>query len=154
VAPTPAGPVRLSLAEVVAEVRAGKWGNGDDRKNRLVNAGYDFQQIQDEINGRPAPEAPARKSNEDIAQEVLRGMWGNGPERSRKLQAAGYSPTAIQDIVNGKMGGGTTSVRLSNTELARQVLKGQWGNGPERQRRITAAGYDYPSVQREVNRLS
>lgn len=38
-------------------------------------------------------------------------------------------------------------------ELVAEVLDGIWGNGEERRERLTAAGYDYDSVQAEVNRL-
>ena len=38
-------------------------------------------------------------------------------------------------------------------QLAREVLKGKWGNGADRRNRLTAAGYDYNAVQTEVNRL-
>lgn len=39
------------------------------------------------------------------------------------------------------------------TEIAREVIDGKWGNGAERKRRLTEAGYDYAAVQAEVNRL-
>ena len=38
-------------------------------------------------------------------------------------------------------------------ELAREVLEGKWGNGEERVRRLTEAGYDYNAVQTRVNEL-
>jgi hypothetical protein len=38
-------------------------------------------------------------------------------------------------------------------EIAREVIAGQWGNGPERQQRLTTAGYDAAAVQAAVNRL-
>lgn len=38
-------------------------------------------------------------------------------------------------------------------EVALEVIRGDWGNGDERYDRLTAAGYDYYEVQREVNRL-
>lgn len=38
-------------------------------------------------------------------------------------------------------------------EIAKEVIQGKWGNGDERRRRLTAAGYDYQAVQKEVNRL-
>ena len=38
-------------------------------------------------------------------------------------------------------------------ELAREVLAGQWGNDPERTRRLTAAGHDAKAVQKRVNEL-
>lgn len=39
------------------------------------------------------------------------------------------------------------------TQIAREVLKGKWGNGSARKANLTAAGYDYTAVQKEVNRL-
>lgn len=43
---------KKSNAEIADEVIAGKWGNGDDRKNRLEAAGYDYEAIQDIVNNR------------------------------------------------------------------------------------------------------
>ena len=44
-------------------------------------------------------------------------------------------------------------VTTNPDELAAEVLDGQWGNGTDRQQRLTAAGYDYAVVQEKVNRL-
>ncbi|WP_082380195.1 hypothetical protein [Peptoniphilus phoceensis] len=38
-------------------------------------------------------------------------------------------------------------------ELAREVIRGDWGNGEERKKRPTNAGYDYHAVQRRLNQL-
>ena len=38
-------------------------------------------------------------------------------------------------------------------EIAREVANGDWGNGAERRNRLTAAGYDYATVQKLVNKL-
>lgn len=38
-------------------------------------------------------------------------------------------------------------------ELAQEVIRGEWGNGSDRQKRLTAAGYDYHKVQKKVNNL-
>jgi hypothetical protein len=159
-APTPSAPPAApsgggkSLEQIVAEVKAGQWGNGPDRRARLEAAGYNYAAVQAVINGGSAPAAPAGKSMDQLVSEVLAGEWGNNPERSQKLAAAGYSPTAVQAAVNARLGGGGGSpvVRLSISALADQVLRNQWGNGPERRRRLTAAGYDYNAVQAEVNR--
>ena len=43
--------------------------------------------------------------------------------------------------------------KLSNHELAIEILQGKWGNGQERRSRVTAAGYDYMAVQSIVNSL-
>lgn len=37
-------------------------------------------------------------------------------------------------------------------QLADEVIAGQWGNGSDRKKRLTAAGYDYNAVQQMVNR--
>ena len=39
-----------SIEDVAREVIAGEWGNGDDRKERLTAAGYDYDEVQDEVN--------------------------------------------------------------------------------------------------------
>ena len=38
-------------------------------------------------------------------------------------------------------------------ELAKEVIKGVWGNGSERKKRLTEAGYDYKEVQMKVNEI-
>jgi hypothetical protein len=43
--------------------------------------------------------------------------------------------------------------RKGITELAKEVINGKWGNGAERKRKLTEAGYDYAEIQKEVNRL-
>ena len=39
------------------------------------------------------------------------------------------------------------------TDIAREVIEGKWGNGAERKKKITSAGYDYNAVQSKVNEL-
>ena len=38
-------------------------------------------------------------------------------------------------------------------EIAREVIKGIWGNGSDRKKRLTQAGYDYSAIQARVNQL-
>ena len=38
-------------------------------------------------------------------------------------------------------------------QVAKEVIKGLWGNGAERKKKLTAAGYDHEEVQKMVNRL-
>jgi len=101
-------PLGKTVDELAAEVMAGKWGNGTERKVRLAAAGYDYDAVQAAVNalvGAAKPvSAPVRKSNEEVAKEVLRGVWGNGGTRRQKLIAAGYDYGAVQAIVNKLMG--------------------------------------------------
>ena len=41
---------KKSFDEIAREVIQGKWGNGADRKNRLTNAGYDYNTVQKRVN--------------------------------------------------------------------------------------------------------
>ena len=92
---------KKSNEEIAREVIAGKWGNGDERKNRLKQAGYNYDVIQRLVNTMLKP--TSRKSNEEVAREVIAGKWGNGYERKTRIKKAGYDYTAIQAIVNRLM---------------------------------------------------
>ena len=94
-----------------------------------------------------------KKSNNEIAKEVIAGKWGNGSERKKKLTAAGYDYDAIQKIVNNMLSGTTTTNKKSNNEIAKEVIAGKWGNGSERKKKLTAAGYDYDAIQKIVNSM-
>ena len=99
---TPATPTK-SVEEIAKEVYAGKWGNGQERKDRLAAAGYDYAEIQKLVNKLAKGETinvPAKKSVTEIAQEVIDGKWGNGQDRKNKLVAAGYDYSAVQKKVN------------------------------------------------------
>lgn len=94
-----------SVDEIAQEVIAGKWGNGQDRFNKLAAAGYDGNAVQNRVNEILGVKntTSSQKSNEEIANEVIQGKWGNGADRKANLQAAGYDYNAIQAIVNKKL---------------------------------------------------
>lgn len=48
--PVSASPAKKSVDEIAREVINGKWGNGQDRKNRLTAAGYNYSEIQARVN--------------------------------------------------------------------------------------------------------
>ena len=43
-------PTKKTIDELAREVINGKWGNGEDRKKRLTNAGYNYQEVQNRVN--------------------------------------------------------------------------------------------------------
>ena len=160
----PPEPTQKSLEEVAREVIQGKWGNGSDRAQRLAAAGYDPKAVQNKVNelmgsgSAPSqPPKPPQKSLEEVAREVIQGKWGNGADRAKRLTAAGYDAKAVQDKVNELLGvsGGTTTqpAKKDLTTIAREVIAGKWGNGADRAKRLTAAGYDAKAVQAKVNQL-
>ena len=48
-----------SIDDLAKEVIAGKWGNGQERVNRLTQAGYNAKEIQDRVNSLLAPNTKA-----------------------------------------------------------------------------------------------
>lgn len=46
----------------------------------------------------------------------------------------------------------TQPVKKSNEEIANEVINGAWGNGEDRKKRLTDAGYNYTVVQAIVNK--
>ena len=47
----------------------------------------------------------------------------------------------------------TDHKKKSTREIALEVIDGKWGNGQERKDRLTAAGYNYKTVQNMVNKI-
>lgn len=43
--------------------------------------------------------------------------------------------------------------KKTDAEIALEVIDAKWGNGSERKRRLTEAGYDYSKIQKIVNEL-
>lgn len=91
------------------------------------------------------------------------GMWQFGGEvnkiRSNKIANMivdqDYSYLDYPEIImNKKLNGYTTKEdKKSISELAKEVINGKWGNGETRKRNLINAGYDYDTVQQEVNRI-
>ena len=88
-------PDKKTVEELAREVIRGDWGNGSERKERLTEAGYDYNAVQELVN-----EKLYKKTVDEIANEIIRGEWGNGDERKQKLTAAGYDYSAVQKRVN------------------------------------------------------
>ena len=102
---TPTEKTKKSNKQLAEEVIRGDWGNGEERKKRLTEAGYNFSEIQIIVNNKLGVKSSSsnKKSNDEVAYEVIRGDWGNGEERKYKLTQAGYDYDTIQKIVNDKL---------------------------------------------------
>lgn len=141
---TPTPRPTKTIDEIAKEVIAGKWGNGDARKNALVEAGYDYEKVQKRVNELiKAPTKPT-KSIDEVAKEVLAGKWGNGDARVSALKKAGYNPDAVQKKVN--------QIVIDN--VARDVIAGKYGNGDARVSALKKAGYDRNMIQKIQDRVN
>ena len=92
---------KITVEELAKEVIAGKWAAGDERKQKLTAAGYDYGKVQARVNELMSK--PSLKSVDEIAKEVIQGKWGNGDERKQKLTSAGYDYGKVQARVNELM---------------------------------------------------
>ena len=92
------GTDKKTIEELAKEVIAGQWGDGEERKTRLTNAGYDYEAVQAKVN--EILQSTDRKTVEELAKEVIAGQWGNGEERKTRLTNAGYDYAAVQAKVN------------------------------------------------------
>lgn len=62
------------------------------------------------------------------------------------------SKAKLTALYNKKVGT-TTSNKKDVTTVAKEVIAGKWGSGDERKKKLTAAGYNYDTVQKKVNEL-
>lgn len=143
--------VRKSWAD--AKSQKGAFRNLDNAKKCAnANPGYAVY----DANGRsvyPLASTPS-KSDDTLAREVIAGNWGNGQDRVNRLTSAGYDYNAVQNRVNEILSGGSSKPSDKSIDtLAREVIRGDWGNGQDRKNRLERAGYDYNAVQRRVNEL-
>lgn len=95
-------PGKLPVETIANEVIQGVWGNGDDRMNRLRDAGYNADEVQAHVNNILA--GNNHKSVTNIAWEVIAGHWGNGQDRMNRLEQAGHNSVAVQAEVNRLLG--------------------------------------------------
>ena len=88
----------IPISDIAKEVIAGNWGNGQARKDALTAAGYDYYEVQAEVNR--ILKSGHLKDTDTIAREVIEGKWGNGLARKIKLMASGYDYKEVQARVN------------------------------------------------------
>lgn len=62
------------------------------------------------------------------------------------------SKAKLTALYNKKVGT-TASTKKDVTTVAKEVIAGKWGSGDERKKKLTAAGYNYDTVQKKVNEL-
>ena len=93
----------------------------------------------------------------DNAYQGEYDMWQNSSGGKINGITGSHVDTNIMytDLIAGeKMDRPVPSDKPSNEEIAREVLDGKWGNGQDRVKRLTDAGYDYSEIQKIVNQLA
>lgn len=77
--------LNMSNYDIAKEVISGKWGNGEDRKQRLTAAGYDYDAVQSIVNSLikdgytpdPEPDPEPELLTIDYDPEIYKGIIVN-----------------------------------------------------------------------------
>ena len=138
------------IDSVARDVIAGKYGNGDARRQALINAGYNPDAVQERVNAILSGNShKPTKTIEQVAKEVLQGKWGNGEDRKKRLQNAGYDYNAVQNEVNKLCGGSSVDIDA----VARRVIRGDFGNGQARHNKLVQM-YGTATANKIQNRVN
>ena len=90
-------------------------------------------------------------------------QWSNSCTYNKSYSIWQYTSSAMiggrrfdaNQLIKDFAHGGTTpkpsTGKKSNDEIAQEVINGLWGNGDDRKKRLTAAGYDASAIQQLVN---
>ena len=123
-------PTKEETTDTLYKVQVGAYkskANATTRVNNLKIAGVDACII--ESNGLYKVQAGAFKDKANAEKMVT------------KIKGLGYDCFIVGENIK------------TIDELASEVIKGLWGNGKDRKKRLTDAGYDYNKVQARVNEL-
>ena len=128
---------------VLKEALTDTWGQF---QKKITDAGIEWEKFQDRLieygkaNGKITEE---EIQNAKSLEDVIKSGWLNG------------------NIVSEVLKGFTKGVQTKSMEeriadankIAREVMRGDWGKGDDRRKRLIEAGYDAAEVQRYVNTL-
>ena len=112
-----------------------KKANADAMEKKLKAKGFDTYMVQSGGLYKVQVGAYSVRANAETMME--------------KAKAAGFDA-----FITTASGSAVSSSNAKSIDtLAKEVIRGDWGNGAERKQRLIAAGYDYAAVQKRVNEL-
>lgn len=93
-----------------SDVISGKYGNGTERKNKLVSLNIDYNYCQSIVNEMlnnsvETAKATTKTKYNKIANDIISGKYGNGEKRFTNLKNANYDYTYAQMLVNNILKG-------------------------------------------------
>ena len=141
--------VLLSIDEIAKEVIEGKWGNGDERKAALIEAGYDYEAVQAKVIELTPPPVETKPA---AAPSKL--PTGNYPEAQLiwdTMISWGWTPETCAGIIGNMMaeiGGGTLDLSDWNSNGGCGYGLIQWTGG---RRSLLKSRYgSYPNIEQQL----
>ena len=116
------GTDRKTVEELAREVIAGKWGNGEERKIKLTNAGYDYSAVQAKVNEILGVDTsitnyyPAISSDYNSIVEALKSIGVDSSFNNRKK-------IAVKNGINNYTGIATQNIELLDKLKAGRLIK-------------------------------
>ena len=144
----PAPAPTKSVDELAHEVINNQWGNGEDRKNRLTQAGYNYSAVQARVNEILAPKP--HYTVEQAVNEILNGQHGTGDARKQWCESVGLDYNTVQSRINAIIAE-RNKPKYSVEQAANEIIAGQHGTGADRESWCRSVGLDYNAVQNLVN---
>ena len=132
------------------------WHSGDGGSGKGNREGISIEICYSKSGGAKFTKAEAN-AVELIVDILKRYGWGVDKVTKHQDYNGKYCPHRTLDLgwerfiemIEDKL-----SPKLKTTyEVAQEVLQGRWGNGAERKKKLTQAGYDYNAVQSAVNQI-
>lgn len=128
---------------VLKEALTDTWGQFQEQ---IADTGIEWEKFQDRL-------IEYGKANGKITEEEI--------QNAKSLEDVIKSGWLSGDIVSEVLKGFTKGVQTKSMEeriadankIAREVMRGDWGKGDDRRKRLIEAGYDAAEVQRYVNTL-
>ena len=128
---------------VLKEALTDTWGQFQEQ---IADTGIEWEKFQDRL-------IEYGKANGKITEEEIKN--------AKSLEDVIKSGWLSGDIVSEVLKGFTKGVQTKSMEeriadankIAREVMRGDWGKGDDRRKRLIEAGYDAAEVQRYVNTL-
>lgn len=131
-------PAPTDKKETLYRVQVGAYSvknNAEVQLKKVKAAGFDTCMVKVGVLYKIQVGAYSKKENAEVMQ--------------KKLKAKGFDA-----FITTQSGSAvTTTPKKSIDTIAREVIRGDWGNGVEREKKLKAAGYDYAAVQKRVNEL-
>lgn len=89
------------------------------------------------------------------------GMWDGKyiiKQAKHSISSSGYTTQinlrkVVAEAENKEVKATVAPTDEELREIAMQVIRGEWGNGADRKKKLTEAGYDYAAVQAQVNKI-
>lgn len=91
-----------------------------------------------------------KKGDSCVINEVKNAHWGKLADGRGWISIHKNYCTKVSNVTTISA---TSSLKKSNETIALEVINGKWGNGAARKAKLTAAGYDYTTIQKLVNKL-